>query len=403
MANSFTFEKRYANRYQDILKKTLVSDVVSSFRLEPTLSFGQTVDRFKIDFSGVKVRDEVRTDTARTTDDVSDTAETLTIDQSKYTGVRLHDWDALQKQQNIAETMAQQMAIKMRTKYDGNVLNETKNAYAAFDAGDIGGSAGTPCTYSTTNLPLIITNAPAKLRANNIDEMNLAMVVDPYMTAITEQFLIGKSIDMAGGIFKNGYVGQITRNMSVYESNSLTYNHRLNIGTNPTANDTVTIGQVTFKFVASVGSTAGNVLIGASAAASVTNLVNAINGGTGAGTTYVEVSAANRTYLQDTIGCIATDATTYLTIECVGSGRITVSKSLTAGGDGWATTTYPYLSTFVGKKGSIDVVRQQDVKPMTTNPADKPRMTYFWTDMLWGKKTFTDGSNKFLNLKILVS
>lgn len=55
--------------------------------------------------------------------------------------------------------------------------------------------------------------------------------------------------------------------------------------TNPSANDTVSIAGQVYKFVASLSS-ANDVLIGASASASTTNLINAINGGTGAGTTY---------------------------------------------------------------------------------------------------------------------
>jgi hypothetical protein len=398
MANSFTFEKRYAARFQDILKKTLVSDLISNFRLESNLSFGQTVDRFKADFSGVKVRSEVRTDTARSVDSVSDTAETLTVDQSKYMGLYLHNWDKMQKQQNLPEIMAKQLAIKMRTKYDGNVLNETKNAYDTLDAGDIGGTNGVPVAFNTTNVPLILTNGTAKLRAHNVDEMNMVHIVDPLMTAVTEQYLIGKSIDMAGGVFKNGYVGQATRNLAVHESNSLTSNYSLAFGTNPTANDTITIGQVVFKFVASP-SAAGDIDIGSDAAGSLANLVVAINGGAGAGTAYVEVSTANRVYLQDTIGAIATDNTTALGLECVGGGRVTCSETLTAAGDIWSATAN-YLSTYLGKKGSVDVVRQSDVAPMTTNPADRPRITYFWSDMLWGKKTFDDGKQNFLEARI---
>src|ERR1035437_2667446 len=61
--------------------------------------------------------------------------------------------------------------------------------------------------------------------------------------------------------------------------------------TTPTAGDTVTIGDKVYTFVSPIGVTEGNVLLGASATASLTNLFNAINHGTGSGTTYVAAAA----------------------------------------------------------------------------------------------------------------
>ena len=64
--------------------------------------------------------------------------------------------------------------------------------------------------------------------------------------------------------------------------------------TNYDANETVTIGVKTYKFVTVIGTTEGNVLIGGSADASLNNLVNAINRDAVLGTPdtdYVVVSA----------------------------------------------------------------------------------------------------------------
>lgn len=59
----------------------------------------------------------------------------------------------------------------------------------------------------------------------------------------------------------------------------------------PDANDQFTIGGVTYTFVSAIGSSSGNVLIGASAAATIANLVAAINFASGEGTTYIGTSA----------------------------------------------------------------------------------------------------------------
>lgn len=66
--------------------------------------------------------------------------------------------------------------------------------------------------------------------------------------------------------------------MDAYVTNNLTCVGSLILGANPTATDTVTYAGVKFTFVSSIGTTAGNVLIGASASATADNLVAAING-----------------------------------------------------------------------------------------------------------------------------
>jgi hypothetical protein len=63
----------------------------------------------------------------------------------------------------------------------------------------------------------------------------------------------------------------------------------------PTAAQTVTISGQTYTYRASVSTTANEVLIGATASATALNLFNAINLGTGAGTTYGSLTAANAT------------------------------------------------------------------------------------------------------------
>ncbi len=61
----------------------------------------------------------------------------------------------------------------------------------------------------------------------------------------------------------------------------------------PTANDTVTIGSVTYTFKASVTTTANEVDLGATAAEALENLKAAVNAGAGAGTLYGSLTVAN--------------------------------------------------------------------------------------------------------------
>jgi hypothetical protein len=90
-------------------------------------------------------------------------------------------------------------------------------------------------------------------------------------------------------------------------------------GTAPSNNDTVTIaGQVyTFKTTLSSGGTVPNeVLIGANAAAALTNLKQAINASTGAGTQYGTGTAANLYVTATTL----TSTTLLVVAQIAGSG-----------------------------------------------------------------------------------
>src|SRR5690606_33848081 len=102
--------------------------------------------------------------------------------------------------------------------------------------------------------------------------------------------------------------------------------------------------------------------IGGSADATRAILANAINGaatGKNSASGYFEVSAADRKKLSR-ITAVNDDTANTLTITGVGTGRITVGETLTDGTDAWAGGK---LHCFAGRKHSVDIVVQQDVKP----------------------------------------
>ena len=96
---------------------------------------------------------------------------------------------------------------------------------------------------------------------------------------------------------KNGYAGNFA-GYKVYSSNNVEHTRTISFSS-VVATDEITVAGVKFTFVASSPSAAGEVLKGANDAAALTNLAAAINGAAGAGTTYVEVSAADRAKLKN--------------------------------------------------------------------------------------------------------
>jgi hypothetical protein len=389
------FDKAFVAKYEDIRNKTLVADKVTNFRLESNLKMGKTVSRWKLDLSKVRVRTENRYQD-RTLDTISDSEELITVDQEKYLGFPMHKNDKLQNGPlKAGEEAGKQMAIKAHEWLDGFFLSKSKDAYDTFDDGDIGGTDGNPVDFNTTNIPKIITLAPAKLRSNRVDvSSNLCYVLDSFALANIQQLLIGKDIDLAGSTFKNGYSGTLL-NADMYVSDSLTFYADLGLATNPTANDTVTIGGVVFKFVASVGTTAGNVLIGAAAADSLANLVAAINGASGAGTTYIELSDANRIKLSEDLRSTATAGTGKISLVCVGAGRVVVAETFTSA-DTWSKNR---LSAYFGKKKQIDAIMQREVNLDVRQEPKQPVDNHF-VDFLAGAKVFDDAKQNFMELWI---
>lgn len=102
-----------------------------------------------------------------------------------------------------------------------------------------------------------------------------------------------------------------------------------------TDTQTITIGGVVFTTVnaLSVGpAVAGEVVIGASAAATLTNLTAAINAPLTSSSTFTALSAANAAKLKDTLGISATTTATVMTLVSSNGADFAVSDTQTNAG-----------------------------------------------------------------------
>lgn len=389
------FRTAFSPKFQDILTKSLVGMKIANTRLEAELSWGTTVQRNILDMSAITVRDVVRY-SDRTIGALNDSSETIVVNKQKAADFALDSWDTLQMSPlKVGENAGKQAALKLRRYIDADILYETLNGYTTFGDGDIAGTAGNPITLTTTNFGQVISEMQAKLFSNDLeDNGDMVMVVDPYVASVINQTLIGKAISLTDLTFKNGYAGPVL-GFKLYISNNLTWTGILTMTVIPVANDTVTIRGVVFTFVSSIGSTPGNVLLGANAAAAQANLIAAVNGAAGAGTTYVALSTANRAILTDR-RIVATSVGTTMVITATGAGRVAVSETITDAGDVWSKKM---IHCYAGKSKAIDVVIQSDVMPEPRKEA-KQKTVNMLTDALYGIKTFADGAQKFLDLQI---
>lgn len=368
-------------------------------RFESTLRFGESVERVAYDMSGVQVRTVTR-GSASTIDTVTDSSELLTINLEKEAAFHISDGEAKQAGPlNPGQVIGKQIGRKVALDLDGRCFAEVTNALYNFDNGDLttGTSSGTAITLSSTTVPQMTSRMSAKLRNKNNQEVmtNMVLVVDSYAASDITQYLLGKNIDLAGNVFKNGYTGDVN-NAQLYVSENLSGEATLVSTGTFSDNDTVTVNGVVFTMKTTLGATAGNVLIGAAATNSIQNLVALINAPT---TTTAQGVALTSTTDLETIGKITATATsaTVMTIVGTGTGRLTLSKS--AANWTWATN---FLHCYFGKKGAIDLV-VQDMKEVEMRPTADRRGTNVFSSYLAGIKTFADGAKKFLDVLILVA
>lgn len=393
------FKPQFDNSYQEVFQKTLVAKDIMNTRFESNLKYGASVARVAFDISGVVVRSVTR-GSASTIDSVTDTSETLTINLEKEAAFHISDGEATQAGPlNPGEVIGKQVGRKVALDLDGRCFAEILNASFSFDNGDLttGSASGTAITLSATTVPQMTTRLGAKLRfRNNQDVMtNMALVVDSYAASDISQFIISKNIDLAGAVFKNGYVGDVGSAQMYISENLPATATLLSAGTFSDA-ETVTINGVIFTLKTALGAVAGQVLIGANAAASITNLTALINAPTVTTAQGIAITASADLAALAQITAVATSATV-MTINGIGTGRFVLSE----GGANWSWSTNTLLC-YYGKKGAIDLVIQ-DLAPVDMRVTADRRGTNVFSSYLAGIKTFADGAKKFLQVKILVA
>ena len=390
------FQEHFDNSYEAIFNKVLVGKSIANLRFEKKLKYGESVERFAYDISGVRVRSTVRGN-ASTIDSISDTSELLTINLEKEAVFHISDGEVTQAGPlNPGEVIGGQIAIKVATDLDARILGETLNAEFDFDTGDLttGASTGVPFTLDSTNVPKAVVRMPAKLRSKNQTLTNLCWVIDSYGASDIEQYLMGKSIDLAGYVFKNGYAGTV-RGADLIVSENLTGEAVLTDSGTFSDGETFIINGVTFTMKTALSSpaVAGEIVIGADLAASMTNIAAALNAPGTTTATFTALSAADQETIAD-LNITATKTATTVTIVAVGSGRLTLSE--TGGSTSWSSN---FIHSYFGKKGAIDVV-VQDMKKVYMRPTADKRGTNVFTSYLAGIKTFADGKRKFLDVLI---
>lgn len=414
--NTMTFKQVFSAEYQMSHYKQPVYQIFADSRLEAGLEKGQTVSRSYA--SDVQVND-MGADGSYSTQAITDTAETLTINKEKETSIYIKKLDQLQAHLPLKQKYGRKLANALINQIDGDVLLAMyQGAGTSMDDGTFAGTSGNGFAPTASNIATVFTTAMQKLRLKNVvyntrfqggvklevPEGMPSAAISPEILTFIELYLGGKDTLLGDKVSTNGYTGYFM-GFELFLSNSLPWTGTLVMATNPTANDTIVINGVTLTFVATVdaGTTAGQVKIASTVDLTRANLAAFLNAGgattvadsTNAG--YNAVSVANQRLLKNMTWTNDNTADT-LSVVASGWGTVVVSETLTAAADIW-TTAKQQLHILFALAKSCSLVVQKTPEMEENFVAGKIGRDFIaWT--VYGIKVFVDQAPQIVQLSV---
>lgn len=388
--NSFTpyTPEYWSKRMQVIREEKVVYSVLGNMEEKSTLSDGDTVNRpLK---TSPYVTDYTK-GTDVTTQDLSGTQESLTVNQFKTAPFYIDDIEQMQSRYDLNNTFADEAGMRMEEYIDADFLSEVTNATNTVDDGDIGGTSGNAAVISPSNITKVFTSAQKYLNQENVGMEGRYAVISPTGHQVLMEKLDGKDSALGDSTGKNGNVGKYM-GFDLHVSNNTYYTATWTPADNPSDGDTVTINGVTFTF--ETGTIDGNaeVNVGGDLGATLDNLAAAINGTGTAGTDYSALTHDQRSKL---VGATATnDSDTHIDLTFDGGGEVSVAASESA--DPWSAQKTYWM---FGQKGAVDVVVQKEADVKFKEHPDRRGQNVIPL-MVYGIKTFSEGADALVSVEI---
>lgn len=372
--------------------KTEIFRALANFEEQSVLKDGQKVDRpYRSDI----VVENYTKGTALTAQDLTATSDQLTVDSIKAALLYVDDVDGIQNKYSAVNLWADEAGRRLAISTDARFLYEAFSANDTVDDGDVGGNAGEGITVTTTNIVDIFGAINEKMDSNNLPDEGRFFAISPQFYRRLWTFIQGKQTMLGDRTGQTGMIGSYD-GLQLFKTNNLTGSARWTPADNPANGATITIQGVTFTFVSTIGTTAGNILQTTSTAVTIDNLVALINAdGVGDGVNYVSLSTADKRTVQD---WVAVDGTTYFEVRVPGASYLTLTTSEAA--DVW-NAAYQNQNLLAGLKGAIDCVVQlrPTIKMASTVSAGKAG-TNILPMTLFGVYTFNQGKNEIFRVPV---
>jgi len=382
-----TAKQHWIPEVQDNLHKRLVAKAVSTVYTGP--------DRIvHSNYASEAEGSDGTTSTYSVTDyELAD--DTLTVNRQAHAAEHIYMIEKLQTRFDLAMERAAEQGQIVADKVDQYILNlpVSTSGVSDIDAGVMAGGASNGTAYEVTSSTVddVTNTVREQLLLNNARvDKGIDWIVTPRELTDVTAFMQNNGFSVADAAIRNGFVGEMFNGMRVFVSNNLTHDCTLGLATNPTANDTITINGVTFTFVATLGTTAGNVHIGSDVDATRANLAVALNApGTAIAedtdTGYVPVSAEDQKTLAK-LQLAAVDSAAADTLAITVKGSLSVSGSLTAGGDAWGNV---HRHTIAQVRGSLFLALPSDGVEFDKKPVSGKTGREFVTSQVYNGTIWT--------------
>ena len=279
MANTFTsvVRQHWEAGLQRNLEKHLVSMELARMKV---IADGTVLNIPRLAFQSVGTYTKY---TNVTVADLTTANDTLSIDTTQMVTFAIDKIDVGDNYINIIPDATSKAGYKLRQAIDGNFLAKYSSAANVYNVNGLNGAAGAPVvlvTGASQNLSAVFGDSQAKLINDGADLTKICLVVDAFVLNTINTLGLEAGFNVADKAYTDrvarGYKGMFL-GMEVYLASNLTTTVVLDLATQPTALDTVSIAGQTFTFVSTIGTTAGNVLIGADVDETRVNLTALIN------------------------------------------------------------------------------------------------------------------------------
>lgn len=369
--------QEYSDDIQPFLNKMPVSGYVGSNRFESQLTVGYRFNNPYLD--NVRLQDYVANqDLVR--DPVTATNEYLEIDQSKATIVTIDPTVETQIKARHEAQLKFQMGYEMSNAVDQVLIGEAINVAKSSVSGG---------TLTTANIFAKMTELGSAIKRKRGFGGEMCFITDPERVALLQQYMASTGNDVADAMLTNGVVGRVN-GFTIIESNNLPSSAPLTIAANPTAGDTMTVAGNVYTFVAAgTAAVAGDISLGASAAATQANVVLALTRtGTAGASTYIDLATEQSREMDNIRLSITAFSSNVATITA--NDRLGVSETFASGSNLFGTET---TQSLLMQRGAVDVIRM--IKP-TITPREEQRnlgINYIG-NILFGVKGYYRQSHK---------
>lgn len=396
MANTFTsvVRQNWEMGLQANLEKHLVAMELANMKV---IADGTTLNIPRLAFQSTQTYTKY---TNLSFSDLTTASDTLTLNSAYAVTFSMDVIDEGDNYINITPQAISNGGVKLKERLDGDFLAEILNANLVYDNSGLRANTGTItpialATGASQNVSAVFGNSQAALIQAGADMSKLAVVADPFTMNTINTLGLETGFNVADEAFKNkvarGYRGKFL-GMEAYMATCLTSSRVLDLATQPTAADTITINGQVFTFVSSIGTTAGNVLIGADVDATRVSLAALINAP--ATTTANGVAVTDPSRFE---GVTATDSPSGNTLTVVSKrGTLLASSSMTNASNDWAAET---TNCAIMEKGSVYMAIRDSVKVSAREEPQK-LVTNFIIYSRYGLVTPNAGKERMVRLAI---